>query len=72
MPNLRLADGTNLFDQMRGIHATEVVTQEDVRILVRPDGYISSIGTRPTEKYTGEFTRRVQWLADGLANPRND
>jgi 2-polyprenyl-6-methoxyphenol hydroxylase-like FAD-dependent oxidoreductase len=65
MPNLRLADGTNLFDQMRGIHATEIVTQKDVRILVRPDGYISSIGTRPTEKYAGEFTRRVQWLAGG-------
>ena len=66
MPNLRLADGANLFDQMRGIHATEVVTQQDVRILVRPDGYISSIGTRPTEKYAGEFTRRVEWRADGL------
>lgn len=64
MPNLRLADGTNLFDQMRGVHATEVVTQENVCILVRPDGYISSIGTRPTEKYAGEFTRRVQWVAD--------
>jgi 2-polyprenyl-6-methoxyphenol hydroxylase-like FAD-dependent oxidoreductase len=72
MPNLRLAEGANLFDQMRGIHATEVVTQEGVRILVRPDGYISSIGTRPTEKYAGEFTRRVQCLADGLANPHKD
>lgn len=72
MPNVRLADGANLFDQMRGIHATEVVTQEGVHILVRPDGYISSIGTRPTEKYAGEFTRRVHWLADGWANPRND
>ena len=66
VPNLRLADGTNLFDKMRGIHATEVVTQENMCILVRPDGYISSIGRRPTEKYAGEFTRRVQWFADGL------
>ncbi len=65
MPNVRLADGASLFDQMRGIHATEVVTHGDVRILVRPDGYISSIGTQPTENYAGEFTRRVHWLADG-------
>lgn len=72
MPNLRLDDGTNLFDHMRGIHATEVVTQENVRILVRPDGYISSIGTRPTETYAGEFTRRVEWLRGAKANPRND
>ena len=72
MPNLMLADRTNLFDQMRGIHATEVVTQNGVRILVRPDGYISSIGTRPTEKYAGEITREVQWFAEGLANLRND
>lgn len=72
MPNLRLDDGTNLFDHMRGIHATEVVTQENVRILVRPDGYISSIGTRPTETYAGEFTRRVEWLREAKANPRND
>lgn len=66
MPNVRLADGANLFDQMRGIHATEVVTQGDVHIVVRPDGYISSIGTRPTEKYAGGFTRRVQWPEGGL------
>ena len=72
MPNLRLADGANLFDQMRGIHATEVATQQGVRILVRPDGYISSIGTEPTEKYAGEFTRRVQWLADGLGESSHD
>ena len=65
MPNVRLADGANLFDQMRGVHATEVETQEGVRILVRPDGYVSSIGRRPTEKYAGQFTRRVQWAADG-------
>lgn len=61
MPNLRLADGKNLFDQMRGTHATEVVAEDSMYILVRPDGYIASIGMRPTEKYAGELTRRVQW-----------
>ena len=66
MPNVRLADGANLFDQMRGIYATEVVTQKGVRILVRPDGYVSSIGMQPTKEYAGEITRRVKCLADGL------
>lgn len=67
MPNVRLADGSNLFDQRRGVHAIEVVTRENVHILVRPDGYIASIGTQATEKYAGEFTHRAEWLADGLA-----
>lgn len=72
MPNLRLADGTTLFDQMRGIHATEVVTEGGVRILVRPDGYVSSIGTGPTEEYAGRCTRRVEWRRDGRGQSMQD
>jgi 2-polyprenyl-6-methoxyphenol hydroxylase-like FAD-dependent oxidoreductase len=64
MPNVRLADGSRLFDAMRGIHATEVVTRENLRILVRPDGYIASVGSQTTNKYAGEFTRRVECLAE--------
>ena len=60
MPNLRLANGNTLFDEMRGTHATEVLTQAGARILVRPDGYIASIGTRPTPEYAGEPTRPVR------------
>ena len=60
MPNFRLTDGNKLFDEMRGTHATEVVTRTGARILVRPDGYIASIGTRPTVEYAGEPTRTVQ------------
>jgi len=44
MPDVRLADGTRLFEQMRGTHATEFVMREGTRILIRPDGYIASIG----------------------------
>jgi 2-polyprenyl-6-methoxyphenol hydroxylase-like FAD-dependent oxidoreductase len=60
MPNLHVANGNELFDEMRGTHATEVITQAGARILIRPDGYIASIGTQPTEEYAGERTRTVQ------------
>jgi 2-polyprenyl-6-methoxyphenol hydroxylase-like FAD-dependent oxidoreductase len=66
MPNLQLANGNKLFDEMRGTHATEVLTQTGARILVRPDGYIASIGTEPTEEYAGERTRTVQSPADEI------
>jgi 2-polyprenyl-6-methoxyphenol hydroxylase-like FAD-dependent oxidoreductase len=65
MPNLQLDDGAMLFDRMRGTHATEVVTATGVRILIRPDGYIASIGTRRIEKYAGESTCTVRSSADG-------
>jgi len=60
MPNLQLPNGNQLFEEMRGTHATEVLTKTGARILVRPDGYIASIGTRPSEEYAGERTRTVQ------------
>jgi hypothetical protein len=66
MPNLQLANGNKLFDEMRGTHATEVLTKTGARILVRPDGYIASIGTQPTEEYAGERTRTVQCAVDEI------
>jgi len=63
MPNVQLANGTMLFDGMRGTHATEVVTKKAARILIRPDGYIASIGTQPTREYAGEGTHVAQWPA---------
>ena len=66
MPNLQLANGNKLFDEMRGTHATEVLTKTGVRILVRPDGYIASIGTQPTEEYAGERTHTVECPADEI------
>ena len=59
MPDLRLACGASLFGEMRGAHATVVVATTGVRVLVRPDGYIASIGTQPIEHYAGERTRTV-------------
>ena len=54
MPDVRLADGTRLFEQMRGTHATEFLMRDGTRILIRPDGYIASIGTTPVTSYAGE------------------
>jgi 2-polyprenyl-6-methoxyphenol hydroxylase-like FAD-dependent oxidoreductase len=63
MPDVRLrdrnGDGSRLFDQMRGTHATVVVTAEGARILVRPDGYIARIGSAQVDEYGGEPTRVV-------------
>lgn len=66
MPNLQLANGNGLFDEMRGTHATEVRIKTGARILVRPDGYIASIGTQPTEEYAGEPARTVQCPAEEI------
>lgn len=66
MPNLRLANGNMLFDEMRGTHATQVLTRTGVRILVRPDGYVASIGNQPNEEYAGERTRIVNWAPDEI------
>jgi hypothetical protein len=54
MPDVNLADGTRLFEQMRGTHATEYVMRDGTRILIRPDGYIASIGRTPVTSYAGE------------------
>lgn len=58
MPDLRLAEG-RLFELMRGTHATELITSEKSRILIRPDGYIAHIGAEHASQYGGEPTRQV-------------
>jgi len=60
MPDVNLADGTRLFEQMRGTHATEYVMRDGTRILIRPDGYIASIGTTPVTSYAGEPVHPVE------------
>jgi 2-polyprenyl-6-methoxyphenol hydroxylase-like FAD-dependent oxidoreductase len=59
MPDVRLTDGTRLFEQMRGAHATEFVTRNGSRILIRPDGYIASIGMQSVAVFAGESTHEV-------------
>jgi 2-polyprenyl-6-methoxyphenol hydroxylase-like FAD-dependent oxidoreductase len=59
MPDVRLEDGNRLFDHMRGHHATEFVTLEGSRILIRPDGYIAHIGSTHFAEYAGEPVRHV-------------
>jgi len=63
MPDSRLNDGGRLFDHLRGTHATELVTLEGPRILVRPDGYIAHIGTTRFAEYAGEPTREIRCAA---------
>jgi 2-polyprenyl-6-methoxyphenol hydroxylase-like FAD-dependent oxidoreductase len=60
MPDLQLEDGTRLFDHLRGHHATEFVTTEGPRVLVRPDGYIAHIGTTHFSEYAGAPTRSIR------------
>ena len=59
MPDVRLGQGSRLFDHLRGPHATELVAPDGTRILVRPDGYIARIGTSPVGGYAGMPTRQV-------------
>jgi 2-polyprenyl-6-methoxyphenol hydroxylase-like FAD-dependent oxidoreductase len=60
MPDARLEDGSRLFEQMRGPHATVVVAAGGTRILVRPDGYVASIGSADVTEYGGEPARVVR------------
>jgi hypothetical protein len=59
MSDIQLADGTRLFDNMRGPHATEFDTIEGPRILIRPDGHIAHIGRNQCREYAGEPTKTV-------------
>jgi 2-polyprenyl-6-methoxyphenol hydroxylase-like FAD-dependent oxidoreductase len=59
MPDLRLEDRSRLFDHLRGHQATEFVTPEGPRLLIRPDGYIAHIGTTHFTEYAGEPTRSI-------------
>jgi hypothetical protein len=59
MPDVRLEDGSRLFEKMRGTPATELETPVG-RILIRPDGYIASIGGAESREYAGEAVRRVR------------
>lgn len=60
MPDGRLKDNSRLFDHLRGGHATEIVTPDGLRILIRPDGYIAHIGTAHFAEYAGEPTREIR------------
>jgi len=60
MPDVPLADGSRLFEHMRGSHATDLATIEGPRILIRPDGYIAHIGEERFREYAGEPTQTVR------------
>ncbi len=60
MPDFRFEDGTRLFQHLRGPHATEIITPDGTRILIRPDGYVAHIGTTHFPEYAGQPTRQVR------------
>ncbi|MGD0436003.1 MAG: FAD-dependent monooxygenase [Bryobacteraceae bacterium] len=60
MPDARLDDGSRLFDHLRGSHATEFITPQGPRILIRPDGYIAHIGSTRFATYAGEPTLEIR------------
>lgn len=60
MPDIRLADGSRLFDHLRGTRATQIATAEGPRILIRPDGYIAHIGKEQFSEYAGEPTQEIE------------
>jgi 2-polyprenyl-6-methoxyphenol hydroxylase-like FAD-dependent oxidoreductase len=60
MPDLWLADGSRLFEHLRGSHATELVTPKGLRILIRPDGYIAHIGSKQFDEYAGEPIQHIR------------
>jgi 2-polyprenyl-6-methoxyphenol hydroxylase-like FAD-dependent oxidoreductase len=60
MPDGRLTDGSRVFDHLRGGHATEIITPEGLRILIRPDGYIANIGTTHFPEYAGQPTQEIR------------
>lgn len=68
MPDARVDDGSRLFDHLRGPHATELVTPEGPRILIRPDGYIAYIGAMHFAEYAGEPTRQIGGRMPELGN----
>ena len=59
MPDGRLGDGTRLFDHLRSGSATELVTPQGRRILIRPDGYIGRIGEEHVTEYAGEAVGQI-------------
>jgi 2-polyprenyl-6-methoxyphenol hydroxylase-like FAD-dependent oxidoreductase len=65
MPDARLDDGSRLFDRLRGPHATELVTSEGARILIRPDGYIAQIGSTHVAEYAGAPTLGLAYCPKG-------
>lgn len=55
-----LPDGSRLFDHLRHTGATQLIRRDGQKMLVRPDGYVASIGTESVKNYAGEEVRKVE------------
>ncbi len=53
MPDKILPDGRRLFDALRSNNATQFARRNGTQVLVRPDGYIGSIGKAKVDRFAG-------------------
>ena len=60
MPDGRLKNGQRIFEALRHPAATQITRDDGLKVLVRPDGYIASIGRTDIDEYAG---RRVEKAA---------
>ncbi|APR87675.1 putative monooxygenase [Minicystis rosea] len=55
----RLPGGRRLYDFLRGTGATQLTRSDGFKVLVRPDGYVASIGRDAIDMYAGEPVQQV-------------
>jgi hypothetical protein len=60
MPDARLDNGSRLFEHLRSGSAIELLTPQELRILIRPDGYIAHIGSEHFTEYAGAPVRQIR------------
>ena len=59
MPDGRSKSGQRIFDALRHPGATQLTRADGLKVLVRPDGYIASIGADDVDEYAGLSVRTV-------------
>jgi 2-polyprenyl-6-methoxyphenol hydroxylase-like FAD-dependent oxidoreductase len=60
MPDRRFADGSRLFEHLRGCHVTQLISEGEPGILIRPDGYVASIGPDELGQLAGHSVHTVR------------
>lgn len=59
MPDGRLKSGQRIFDALRAPGVTQLTRDDGLEVIVRPDGYIASIGGDDVDEYAGLSVRTV-------------
>jgi 2-polyprenyl-6-methoxyphenol hydroxylase-like FAD-dependent oxidoreductase len=60
MQDGRLKSGQRIFDVLRHPGATQLTRDDGIKVLVRPDGYIASLGRDDVEEYAGLPVQKVE------------